>query len=43
MPVQEMENQKIETRADEQVQEQPQILEDIVLEEMAVDGICGIY
>jgi mycofactocin precursor len=39
----EMENKTIEIRADEQNQEQPKILEDIVLEELAVDGICGIY
>ncbi len=43
MSVLEMENKTIEIRADEQIQEQPKILEDFVLEELAIDGICGIY
>lgn len=25
------------------VQEEPQILEEIVIEELAIDGICGVY
>jgi mycofactocin precursor len=25
------------------IQEQPQMLEEIVIEELSIDGICGVY
>ncbi|MEW6139462.1 MAG: variant-type mycofactocin precursor [Thermodesulfobacteriota bacterium] len=40
----EVRNQEhIVTEVEEACPEQPAILEEITVEEMAVDGICGIY
>ena len=32
-----------ETRDVQQVNSEPQILEEICVEELAIDGICGVY
>ena len=32
-----------ETKENETCNEEPQILEEIQIEELAIDGICGVY
>jgi mycofactocin precursor len=39
----EVKNQENITEVEEACSEQPAILDEITVEEMAVDGICGIY
>jgi mycofactocin precursor len=39
----EKETSKIELEKEDKNAEVPAILEEIVIEELAVDGICGIY
>jgi len=33
----------IESDKEIQTAEQPQILEEIVVEELSIDGVCGVY
>jgi mycofactocin precursor len=33
----------VETQPEETVCEEPRILEEIQIEELAIDGICGVY
>ncbi len=32
-----------EQKLDKTAQEEPQILEEITIEELSIDGICGVY
>ena len=39
-----MEKDTIEmTEKETKTSEQPQILEEIVIEELSIDGVCGVY
>lgn len=39
-----MENKyEVESQEVENCNEEPQVLEDIQVEELAIDGICGVY
>jgi mycofactocin precursor len=39
-----MNQEKIITPADEtRTAEEPQIIEEIVVEELSIDGVCGVY
>jgi mycofactocin precursor len=31
------------TTADKQTAEEPQVIEEIVIEELSIDGVCGVY
>jgi mycofactocin precursor len=39
----ELHNDQPELKAAETCQEEPEILEEIEVEELAIDGICGVY
>ncbi len=34
---------EVEKQENETVNEEPQVLEEIQVEELAIDGICGVY
>jgi mycofactocin precursor len=36
-------NRNCDTPQAEPVEESPEILEEIAIEELAIDGICGVY
>ena len=39
-----MEKETIETKKNEdQTLEEPQVIEEIVVEELSIDGVCGVY
>lgn len=41
--MEEIRDEQVECKAAEDCQEEPEILEEIVVEELAIDGICGVY
>ena len=38
-----MDEEKMGITTESQKDEEPQVLEEIIIEELAVDGICGVY
>jgi len=42
-PVKEQVNMEQQASTEVQVSEEPFILEDVVIETLAIDGICGVY
>ena len=38
-----MENETAAVTKNEQAAEEPQIIEEIVVEELSIDGVCGVY
>ena len=41
--MEELHNEQPEVQAAEDTQGEPEILEEIEVEELAIDGICGVY
>ena len=41
--MEEIRDEQPELKAAEDCQEEPEILEEIEIEELAIDGICGVY
>jgi mycofactocin precursor len=40
-----MDKEKLATAKDESqtTQEEPQVIEEIIVEELSIDGVCGVY
>jgi mycofactocin precursor len=38
-----MDRDKPEITIDEKAAESPQVIEEIVVEELSIDGVCGVY
>ena len=39
----EIEQKQVTPPNEDETQEEPQVLEEIIIEELSIDGICGVY